>query len=124
MAVLGWKLDRIQRAELLQRFPASYPDVIADHVTLRSGVSKADPLPSPVEAEIVGQVDDGAGLQALVVAVDGTTGRPDGSIYHITWSLDRSRGRKPVESNRVLAERGWHPLVRAVPVKLEPARFD
>jgi hypothetical protein len=124
MAVLGWKLDRIQRAALLKRFPPSWPDVIADHVTLRTGGTAADPPPRSVQAEIVGSVDDGAGLQALVVAVDGTTERPDGGIYHITWSLDRSRGRKPVESNAVLAEHGWRPLPEPVVVKIEPSRFD
>src|SRR3546814_9902597 len=51
-------------------------------------------------------VDDGEGLQALIVSIDGSTDRPDGSTYHITWSLDRSRGRKAVQSNDVIAERG------------------
>lgn len=123
MTVLGWKLDRMQRADLLSRFPPSWPDVIADHVTLKTGADQVEPLPPPVEAEIVGTVDDGAGLQAIVVAIDGTTDRPDGSTFHITWSLDRSRGRKPVQSNDVLAQRGWEPLDWPVAIRLDPARF-
>jgi hypothetical protein len=35
--------------------------------------------------------DDKNGLQALLVSVDGETVRPDGGIYHITWSLDPDR---------------------------------
>ena len=57
----------------------------------------------------------------MVVTVDGTTNRPDGSTYHITWSL--SSGRKARESNDVIRERGWSPIDPPVPVKLEPARF-
>lgn len=124
MSVIGWKLDREQRAELLAQFPPEWPDVIADHVTLDAHVGTETPLPAPVRAEIVGEISDGEGLQAMVVALDGSTDRPDGSSYHITWSLDRARGRKPVESNKVIAERGWRPLDAPVPVRLTPARFD
>lgn len=124
MTVIGWKLDEEQRLELLERFAPEWPDVIADHVTLEADVGPDAALPPEVEAEIVGGITDGEGLQAMAVAVDGTTDRPDGSIYHITWSLDRGRGREAVESNRVLAERGYAPLDNPVPIKLRPARFD
>lgn len=115
----GWKLDRVERAELLARFPPRWPDVIADHVTLASG--SAGPLPVEREALIVGRIDDGDSLEALVVNIAGTTDRPDGSTFHITWSLDSARGRKPVHSNDVLRERGWEALPEPVPVRLEPA---
>ena len=123
MAVTGWKLDRAERATLLERFPPEWPDVIADHVTLDADARKDTPLPGESRAEIVGSVSDGAGLQAMVVAIDGSTDRPDGSTYHITWSLDRSRGRKPVQSNTVIAERGWNRLDEPVPIHISPARW-
>lgn len=116
----GWKLDPSERAELLERFPPRWPDVVADHVTLAPGESA---LPIEREGLITGQTDDGEGLQALVVEVAGTTDRPDGSTYHITWSLDRARDRKPVQSNDVLRERGWEALPEPFPVTLVPARF-
>ena len=72
--------------------------------------------------EIVGQADDGRGVQAHVVRIGGTTKRPDGSTYHITWSLDRSRGRKPVESNDVIARQGWT-ACPPIPIRFSPARF-
>ena len=122
MAVTGWKVDADDRQRLLARFAPRWPDVIADHVTLDAKADVRTPLPSSVSAQIVGEFDDGEGLQALVVAVDGSTDRPDGSTYHITWSLDRSRGRKPVESNDVIRARGWRPLKQPVPVALIPAR--
>lgn len=123
MPILGWILDRKERDELLKRFPPEWPDVVADHITLESHAGKNDPMPQAERAEIVGAIDDGEGLQAMVVAIDGSTDRPDGSTYHITWSLDRKRGRKPVQSNEVIAERGWHPLDDPVPVKIKPARW-
>jgi hypothetical protein len=121
MPVTGWKLDRAERAKLLERFAPEWPDVIADHVTLDAKARQDAPLPPESRAEIVGSVSDGAGLQALVVAIDGSTDRPDGSTYHITWSLDRRRGRKPVESNTVIAERGWDRLDKPVPIRVSPA---
>lgn len=121
--VVGWKLDREQRVALLLRFAPAYPYVVADHVTLASRVSPEQAPPGEVEAAIVGEADDGEGVQALVVSIDGATARPDGSTYHITWSLDRERGRRAVESNAVIARLGWRALPNPVPLRLIPARF-
>ena len=118
---VGWKVDREQRKELLQQFPPKYPNPVADHVTLRSRVPRSDPLPGPVHGEIVGKVDDGRGVEAMVVRIDGTTDRPDGSTYHITWSL--GPGRRAVESNDALRSERWTMFDLPMPVKLEPARF-
>jgi hypothetical protein len=121
MSVIGWLVDEAQRPELLARFTPVYPQVVAHHVTLRSGAPDTEPLPPQVQAEIVGEADDGEGVQTLVVRLDGTTDRPDGSTFHITWSL--AEGRRAKESNDVIAECGWKP-VEATPVRLIPARFD
>jgi hypothetical protein len=121
-SVIGWKLDRQQRDELLRRFPPRYPDADADHVTLKTNAQN-EPLPDPAEAAIVGHADDGDSLEAMVVTIDGKTGRPDGSVFHITWSLDKAKGRRARESNDLLKERNWQALDQLVPVKLEPARF-
>jgi hypothetical protein len=111
--VTGWKLPREERELLLQRFPPEYENVVADHVTLRVGATS--------EAQVVGRADDGKSLECLVVELDGTTDRPDGSTYHITWSF--GPGRKARESNDVLRDRGWTRLDAPIPVELEPARF-
>ena len=81
------------------------------------------PLPSEKSGEVVGEIDDEAGVQALVVRVGDTTNRSDGSTYHITWSIDRSRGRRAVESNTVIARLGWRSLEQPIPIRLHPARF-
>src|SRR5690349_23780411 len=119
--VTGWKLPQDQRAALLERFPPRYANVVADHVTLRVGATKDTPLPRAVEARAVGRADDGESLECLVVELDGTTDRPDGSTYHITWSL--GPGRKARESNDVLRDKGWEPLPAPIDISLEPARF-
>jgi hypothetical protein len=121
--VTGWKLDRDERSVLLVRFPPEYPDVIADHVTLDMDAGPETPLPCETRGEIVGGITDEEGLQAVVVAIGGGTERPDGSTYHITWSLDRARGREPIQSNDVIAEHGWRPLDDPVPITLIPARW-
>ena len=80
-------------------------------------------MAQPQQAEIVGSISDGEGLQALIVVVGGNSGRPDGGTFHITWSLDRSRGREAVQSNDVIADLGWRRLPEPVPIKTAPARF-
>jgi hypothetical protein len=119
--VTGWKLSPDERASLLQRFPPKYENVIADHVTLRTRATPQTPLPSKPKARIVGRADDGRSLECFVVELDGTTDRPDGSTYHITWSL--GPGRNARESNDVLHEQGWAPIDALIPIELQPARF-
>jgi hypothetical protein len=116
--VSGWKLDRTQREQLLRRFPPAYPTVVADHVTLKPGADPDGPPPPEVDARIVGSADDGEGVQAMAVEIDGGAQRWDGSTYHITWSL-RS-GRSARESNDVLKAQGFDPLAEPVPIRIEP----
>ena len=118
--VTGWKLPRDDREALLARFPPKYDIVVADHVTLRVGATSQTPLPRKPEARVVGRADDERSLECLVVELDGTTDRPDGSTYHITWSL--GPGRKARESIDVLSDRGWDPT-DPIDIELEPARF-
>lgn len=119
--VIGWKLAGSERDRLLDRFPPQYHRAVADHVTLEAGVAADTPLPRSVDARIVGRADDGDSLECLVVTIDGTSERPDGSTYHLTWSL--GAGRKARESNDVVRDCGWTPIDRAVPIAIEPARF-
>jgi hypothetical protein len=120
--VTGWKLPETERELLLRRFPPKYENVVADHVTLRVGADADTPLPNKPEiSQVVGRADDGESLECLVVELDGTTDRPDGSTYHITWSL--GPGRRARESNDVLRDEGWDFIEAPIPVELTPARF-
>ena len=119
-SVIGWTLDQKERAELLERFPPRFAKAVAHHVTLATDAEQRD-LPPDVRAAIVGRTDDGQGVEAMVVTIDGETDRPDGSTFHITWSL--GDGRRARESNDVLKERGWTEFDHPVPVTLTPARI-
>ena len=119
-SVIGWKVDRGEREALLERFPPRYEKPVADHVTLDTG-AEHKPLPPQAKARIVGRSDDGSGVEAMVVQLDGTTDRPDGSTFHITWSL--ADGRRARESNDVIRECGWSRFDDAIPVRVDPARF-
>jgi hypothetical protein len=121
--VIGWKLDKEQRQRLLAELRPAYRDVVADHVTLVSGVDRDASPPADKAGEIIGVADDGAGVQAMVVRIDGATDRPGGGTYHITWSLDKAAGREAKQSNDVIAAQGWTPLEVPRPVSLCGARF-
>lgn len=119
--VIGWKLPPDERERLLQRFAPKYENVVADHVMLKAAVDADTPLPEQDYAKIVGRGDDGDSLECLVVEIGGTTDRPDGSTYHITWSL--GTGRKARESNDVLRDRGWERIDDPMGIRLKPDRF-
>ena len=89
-------------------------------MTLKSEAAN-EPLPPDAEGKVIGSTDDGSSLEVLVVEIDGTKDRQDGSTYHITWSL--GPGRRARETNDVLRERGWQRFAQPIPVKLEPGRF-
>ena len=120
-AITGWELPKSERDALLPIFAPRYATLVADHVTLRFGTDEDTPLPAARTGEVVGEADDGEGVQALVVRIGGTTDRGDGSHYHITWSL--GPGRRAKESNDVIAAKGWSRVHPAIAIALEPARW-
>lgn len=103
--ILGWRIDREDRSQLLQRFAPRYPQTVADHITYGPADEAPHPMPAASSATVIGRADDGGGVEALVVMVDGSSDRWDGSTYHITWSL--ADGREAIESNAVVARHGW-----------------
>jgi hypothetical protein len=113
----GWLVHPADRTALLARIAPRYAEAVAHHVTQKFGDCAAPP-PTETEGLIIGEADDGQGVQALVVEIGGTTRRPDGSTFHITWSL--GPGRMAKESNDVIRARGWAPFSQPLPVRLEP----
>ncbi len=103
MAYSGWKLTKHSRDELLALFPPCFPDVLAHHITL----NMTGNAPASAQVKLLGIAIDPRGLECLVVSVDGTEIRPDGKVFHITWSIDRSAGFKPVNSNNVIEKYGF-----------------
>lgn len=98
MKFSGWMLPDAERAKVLSRFPTRYADAKASHVT-----RSLDDDSIPEDAEIIAQayVNDGNGIEALVVRVNGEVRRPDGLVYHLTLSVGEGRSSK--DSNDVIA---------------------
>ena len=73
-------------------------------------------MPDTVRA--VGYIDSGDGVEGLLVEVDGSTTRPDGNLFHVTWSL--ANGRRAFETNKyvTLSEQ-----VTPVDMSVEPKTF-
>lgn len=72
------------------------------------------------EITVIGIASDEA-IEALVVTVNGTSKRKDGSTYHITHSLTPGK-RKPVDSNTLIKNKGFvkvSPITVTGEVKLE-----
>jgi hypothetical protein len=115
----GYLLTLASRAELLAAFPPIYERVIAEHVTVAFDVDALTPAPpAPQAVEVVGYIDSGDGIQAVLVAVDGETFRPDGKLYHITLSL--GDGRYAAESNKYMP---WAEPTHALPLTVSPKLF-
>ena len=119
---IAFELDKKSRRQLAKTFEPKYPEFIGHHITYKFGVPKDVKIPmTPKSIEVVGYADDGEGIEALIIAINGSTDRPDGSTYHVTWSLDREKGKKPVHSNKLIATQGFKnvsPIKIAVKPKL------
>jgi hypothetical protein len=100
----GYKLTDDAQAYLLARVPAVHPDVIAHHVTYAFGVED-DQMPADAGIVRVVAVAHNKKVQAAIVKVNGSVMRPDGSYFHITVSIDRAAGGRPVDSNALVRDR-------------------
>jgi hypothetical protein len=119
---VGWELPQSERTRLLEIIKPAYTDVVAHHVTLKLGVTAEYALPHETHGELVGVADDGISVQCLVVSIGGTTARPGGGTYHITWSLDKASGAKAWMSNKLL-KGGFTSFEQSVPIQLVPKFF-
>lgn len=119
----AFELSPESRNTILKHIPAKYKDVISHHITHSFPAKDLSDIKQPKDVSVVGHVDDGEGVQALVVSIDGSTKRPDGGTYHITHSIDRSKGRKPVHSNSVISKIGYTKLDKPIKILVTPKHF-
>lgn len=116
----GWQthsddlVDGLKRNGLKRRtHPVSH---IGDaHITNQWEPEVPD-APPDATCEAVGYARNGR-VETLVVAVNGSTARPDGRTYHVT--LSRRADVPASESNELLRE-GWEPLLSRFPVRTRP----
>lgn len=120
---IRYNLDRAERHRLLTLFRPRYRRVVAHHITISVHATKDDPIPAmPESCFLVGYRNDNRGIEIYVAEVNGGITRPDGGIYHITWSLDDTLGYTPVYSNRVLGDLGFD-KINAVRIRVTPKKF-
>lgn len=115
----GYLLTDKTRNTLLALFPPRYEKVVAHHVTETFGVAAMTRPPEmPETVTVIGYIDSGDGVEGLLVEVNGSTHRPDGSQYHVTWSL--AEGRKAFETNKYVHTAT---AVEAFAMEVEPRTF-
>lgn len=96
----AYTLTNVSRKKLYLLYPPKYPEFIGHHITEEFGVPAGTEAPAdPVLVQVVGYIDNGEGVEGFLVEVDGTSDRPSGGKYHITWSIDRDKGFKPFHTN-------------------------
>ena len=98
----SYELTPKSKKFLLNKFPPKHEKHIGTHVTHEFGVKKETNTPPTANVIVVGYQNDPNGIEALIVSVNGNTTRPDGGVYHITWSLDPEKF-KPVDSNNLIS---------------------
>lgn len=116
----GYLLDENQRLQLAQIFIPKFKQFVGHHITTAFNVTEQSIPAAPTESLIVGYTADD-GLEALVVAINGSTERIDGRTFHITWSLIPEI-RKPVDANKLI-ETVWY-AIAPIAIKVEPKFFE
>lgn len=99
----AYVLSQESREVLKKKFPPKFSTFVGHHITVQFGVPANTPLPPETQdIRVVGYSSKEDEIEALVVSIDGRKNRPDGKLYHITWSLNSDKGIKPVDSNGLL----------------------
>jgi len=98
----GYLLTDHSRDMLRKIFPPKNPTWLGHHITEKFGVPTDFPPPDkPDRVQVVGYIETD-GIEGLLVNIDGATDRPSGGNYHITWSIDKSKGMKPFHTNKYI----------------------
>ena len=97
----GFKIGNALKDYLMVKCPPKFSRQIGHHIT-----HEFEPEVTVILAEANIKILKrlrAYNIELFLVSVDGKTHRPDGSGYHLTWSLDPESGAKPFDSNCVIA---------------------
>lgn len=96
----AYVLTKDSRNLLINRIGVKHSDIVAHHVTYRFGSNELPPEVSLVR--VIGYaINDYVEAVRVEIPDVGTT-RPDGESFHITVSVNRENGGKPVHSNKLM----------------------
>lgn len=116
----GWSLNESSIKQLENLFAPVHPDFLGHHITYMFGNDSVKP--EAADIKVIGHcVTDK--VQCFVVEVNGSLVRPDGNFYHLTWSIDRSKGAKPVDSNEAIKVNGFDHITEGIVLDTTPALF-
>lgn len=116
----GWSLTDSTVNQLKKLYAPVHPDFLGHHITYMFGDDSVKPEAATVK--VIGHcVTDK--VQCFVVEVNGSLLRPDGNFYHLTWSIDRSKGAKPVDSNAAIKTNGFDHITAGIVLETTPAVF-
>lgn len=103
----------IVNANVLKAFlPPKFDKVAVHHITYEF---PSNTMPPNVNSIVLGEYFSNEFIEAATVLVDGSSIRPDGGTFHITWSYDPNNA-KPVDSNKLIKNGTGRKLV---PVKVD-----
>ena len=106
MSYLAFVLSEKSRDKILTLVRPEHPDIIAHHITI--AFNKTNEEYEAMKRELQGQLVRVIGLvadnkaDALVCCFNEQAVRKDMGTYHITLSINRSKGVKPVYSNELI----------------------
>ncbi len=112
-----WMVDQYSKTQILNIFGQKHPDLIGHHITYMFG--KQAVLPNTAIINLIGHCITET-IECFIAEIDGSVVRPDGGIYHLTWSLDKAKGAKPVDSNRAIETNGFKHLTNPISIKATP----
>jgi hypothetical protein len=92
----GFKLDSASQQMLKDRFGYEHQPM-GHHVTHEFKPERIE-IQREARVQVITKLVS-YNVEVLVVDVDGNSKRPDGSFYHLTWSLNKEFGAKPYDSN-------------------------
>jgi hypothetical protein len=117
----GYLLSKNSRNHLMELFPPKYSTILGHHITYKFGIKNNDDKPDvPQTVKVIGYIDNGDSVEGLLVEIDGSVYRPDGSKFHITWSIDKDKGAKPVDTNRYVNDAK---MITPIDISVEPKIF-
>ena len=102
-------------------YPPKHPDFLGHHITFMFG--KGATTPPQAKINLIGYCLTDK-VECFVAEVNGSMVRPDGGVYHLTWSIDKSKGAKPVHSNAAIENNGFQHLDDPIEITTTPRIFS
>jgi len=120
-----------ERNKILSLFSPSFEKLILHHITHEFDVYSGKQIPDCRKAKITGYVkyvdENNKGIEIFIVSVCGKSRRPDGNLYHITFSLSESK-YKPFMSNRFINsseyDKEYKKLKKPLEIEVEPVFIE